>query len=449
MVQAAKCRREERNVIANTPPAAPEAEAALIGGVLMDGRVFGTLDLTPPEFFTPSHVCVWEAFGELSKRRHPIEPISVADQIKAMGEASRFGDSEGGAHGYLLKLAYDSPPTAIANAKFYAKRVRSTSQLRRLIAIGASLQSRAYADGTDPTQLIGEVRADMAEVELIGDTGGPVRVGDKLGDVLADVGDRAGNPSRHSVQTGIERFDLDIGGLRPDRLIVVAARPGIGKTAFAGTVARHAAISEVPSLVFSLEMSFGEMTERFIGGQARVDVDHLGRGLVTPDEARRLHSGVLKPLQDAPLYVDDRPQTISRIASVARVWRAHHPKGLALIVIDYLGLIRAKKAESRSLEVGQMAWGAKMLAKELHVPVILVSQLNRAIEDGSPPELRNLRDSGEIEQHADQVIFPHRTGNLGESGPADIVVAKNRGGRIGVVPCWWLGEYTTFQDGES
>jgi replicative DNA helicase len=433
-----------------SPPEAADAERALIGAILVQSNVYGSLDLTPQEFFNSAHIAAYEAIGALAARRHPIEPVAVADQLQAQGDAGRFAGVEGGAGSYLLRLSMDAPVQAIANAKFYAAKIRRASQLRKLIALFAGLQSRAYLDGVEPGDLIGDARREMAELELAGDNAGPVRVGDKIGDVLADIGDRAGNPDRHSVLTGISAFDDDIGGLRPERLVVVAARPGIGKTAFAGTVARNAAKRGVPALVFSLEMSFAEMTERFIGAEARVDVNALGRGRVTLDEWRRINGGSLRRLTDSPLYVDDRPQTMNRIASVSRVWRAQHSNGMALIVIDYLGLVRPQgRNESRTLEVGRMTWQAKMLAKELKVPVMLVSQLNRAVEDGAPPRLENLRDSGEIEQHADVVIFPHRTGNLAESGPADIVVAKYRGGKMGMVPCQWVGEYTTFEDGTN
>jgi replicative DNA helicase len=233
--------------------------------------------------------------------------------------------------------------------------------------------------------------------------------------------------------------------LRPGQLVVVAARPGIGKTALAGCTALRAAKRGVPVLVFSLEMAFAELAERFLGAQSRMSVETIGRGV--SGAAMRELFAASRDLSALPLWVDDRILNAGQIASAARSWRVRNQGKRALVVVDYLGLIKPQgRSETRALEVGRMAWAAKMLAKDLACPLILVAQLNRGNEkEGRKPVLSDLRDSGEIEQHADVVIFPNREPPLEDSGEADLIVAKNRGGKTGKVSCYWNAPLMVFE----
>jgi replicative DNA helicase len=260
----------------------------------------------------------------------------------------------------------------------------------------------------DPAEVLSDARRLMADLE--GRTmGGPVKLGEGLGRVLDDIEARTrGQDESSTVGLGIASYDALIGPLRPGQLVVVAARPGIGKTALAGCTALRAAKRGVPVLVFSLEMAFAELAERFLGAQARMPVETIGRGV--SGLAMRELFAASRDLGSLPLWVDDRILNVGQIASTARSWRVRNQGRRALLVIDYLGLIKPQgRSETRALEVGRMAWAAKMLAKDLACPVMLVAQLNRGNEkEGRKPVLSDLRDSGEIEQHADVVIFPNR-----------------------------------------
>ncbi len=419
-----------------------DAERTVLGCMLLsDEAIAECTDLRPDDFAVPAYRATFEAIRELTDQRKPADPITVGDVMATKGQGGHLrlmGES-------LLGIA--DGVSSWRNVGHFVEIVARDGATRRLISLAAELGERALG-GTDLRELLNHARAGLAELET-GKSGGPVRMGDGVMGALDMIGERSKDPDGYAVGTGIREFDQKIGGFRAQNLVVVAARPGIGKTAFAGTIARRAAVARgIPTLVFSLEMSFQELTERFIGAEARFPVERLTRGNISRPEFSALMLK-LADLRNAPLWIDQRVLTIAQIETTARRWRAQQKTRQALIVIDYLGLVKPsdRRAENRTLEVGRMAWAAKMMAKDLDCPVMLVSQLNRASADGdAEPELHNLRDSGEIEQHADTVIFPHRSKPLDQSGPAWLIVAKNRGGKMGKVRCHWHAELMTFEN---
>lgn len=415
-----------------TLPHSPDAERSLLSCLLGSQEAHEVVpELRPDDFYLPLHRNVFDAIAELVEERRPVDPVTVGDRIEA-------ADNEQAA---LLDIATAAPYWH--NFRAYAETVMRDGTARRLITACTEIASRAHVQ--DPQEVLAAARLTLAELEGRS-KGGPVRIGERLSDVLAEVEARGRGERTPAISSGIASYDRLFGQFRPEQLVVVAARPGIGKTAFAGCVALRAARRGEPALVFSLEMSFTEMAERMIGAQARVSVEAIGRGMTGQPMQRLFHDA--RGLEPLPLWVDDRLLTIGQITAAARVWRAKNPGPRALVVIDYLGLVRTQgKSERRDLEVGRIAWGAKALAKELACPVMLVSQLNRqpAIQDREPM-LSDLRDSGEIEQHAHVVIFPHRLEPLEASGPAEIHVGKNRNGMTGKVSCYWHAETMVFDE---
>jgi replicative DNA helicase len=421
-------------------PFSDENERALLSCFLQAERAIDEAgEVREDDFFVSRYRVVYAAIRAMREKRHPVDFVTVSDEMVRRGTLGMLGEDS------LIAISNHVP--LWHTVRHYATMVTRDGTLRRLMAMCADLTERARR-GDEAPELVAEARRSLADMELRRD-GGPVRVGDKMGELFERLEAKRGDADSYRVSSGIPAFDKLIGGFRAPQLIVVAARPGIGKTSFAGTAALRAAKRGIPSLIFSLEMGFFELAERFLGAHARFPVERMTRGELSKQEYAHLY-GFSGDLQRLPLFVDDRVLTIGQIGATARSWRLRQQTKQVLIVIDYLGLVRSSgKSETRALEVGRMAWGAKTLAKDLDAPVVLVAQLNRAMEkEGREPMLSDLRDSGEIEAHADMVVFPHRTPPLEQSGPASLIVAKNRGGKVGKVDCWWHGEFMTF-DGRA
>lgn len=433
------------------PPHSLDAERSVLGSILIRPAALhdvAAVIASPDDFFLPAHREIFGVVVELSKSGDPIDAITVSNALGA-----KLDRMEGGI-GYLLELT-GAVPTA-ENARHYAKVVRGKATLRRIISACAEAQSRAYGDA-DEGEVLSDLRASLASVELA-DEGGPVRLGEILEDVLDVIEKRATAPEKYGVTSGLGKFDEKIGNFKEGQQIVIAARPGGGKSAHAWSTAIRATMAGVPALAFSLEMSKQQLGERAFALTASVPGFHLSRGRVDYGDWGRIRDArkVLGPL---PLWLDDRKLTCARICAEARRWRAKYaPDGLALLVIDYIGLVRSgERSENRAQEVAGMSRTFKLLAGELKCPLLLVSQLNRESAKLGPrkPMLSDLRDSGAIEQDADMVIFPWRENETEQGGPshgpeaATLIVAKNREGPTGEVDVEWDGRYMAFFDQES
>lgn len=420
-------------------PHSLDAERAVLGSVLIRPSVFGELDgiLVADDFLIPGHREVWLAMRECDRRGH-LDVLAVADELEVRGLLSRL---EGGA-GYMLTLS-GSVPTA-EGARHYALLVREKAVLRRLIALATEVASLAAGD-CDLAELLAETRARIDALEVPTDDG-PVRVGDAIEAAKDVIEARARDPRVGAVASGLRDLDACVGGFRAGQSIVVAANPGSGKSSFAWSTAIRASMAGVPALCFSLEMSRQELIERAITFAGNVP------GLTSRELDLRAWDQIgkataaLKPL---PLWVDDRKLSIGRIMAEARRWRSRHAReGLALLVVDYLGLVRSDgRSENRQNEVAAMSRAFKTLAGDLKCPLLLVAQLNRQnMTGGTPrePALSDLRDSGAIEQDADMVIFPWTM-----DADTKLIVAKHRNGATGTIKVKWRPELMAFYDDEG
>jgi replicative DNA helicase len=440
------------------PPHSLEAERATLGSVLIKPSALDDIsDLPVDDFFLPAHREILEAMRAVAGRGRPLDVLAISDELKARGMLSRL---EGGAT-YLNDLA-NATPTA-ENVAHYARTVRERATRRRLIASCSEIVSMAYGDGVDTEELLADARQKLAGLESP-EEGGPSLVRDELDAVMDSIEHRNERPDDYFVPTGLRAFDEKVIGLRGGNLVVVAARPGRGKSAWAVDILLHAASKGIPVLLFSFEMSKGEIVERMFAKWGRVDGMKILSGRMQGPEWERVHEAGSR-LARLPFWLDTRNLTAARICSAARRWlakqRGAQPNGvdqrLALIAIDYMGLVKSTGDEkSREREVAVMSSAFKQLAAELNVPVVAISQINRESEKaGREPRISDLRESGAIEQDANMILFPHwedaamENRRLSGAVDAKIIVAKNRGGATGFVWAEWVPEFVTFRDADD
>jgi replicative DNA helicase len=444
------------------PPHNLEAERSALGGVLVKPSAFDEMatTITADDFLLPAHREIFEAMLALDKRRQPIDVVSLGDELKNRGSLARLENGQA----YLIELA-NTVPTA-ENIAHYARLVQEKSTLRRLIAVCAEIQSRAYGEFGDYEQFLDESEGMVFQVAQKNRRENALPIGEIMGDVLESIDARAReSKSVTGVPTGFTKLDDITAGFQPENLIVVAARPGIGKTSWALNVATHAALNhKIPVLVFSLEMSRNELIERVLAAEARVDSSRMRRGMIEYSEWKNKIYPAGNRISQAPILIDDSPAVnILELRAKARRFRSDPrffppqagPKQHGLVVIDYLQLARGlggRKEESREREIAEISRGLKGLAKELHIPIIAVSQLNRSVEkrEDKTPQLSDLRESGAIEQDADIILFIHReemyNPDAGGRGKALLKIGKNRSGPTGEVDLTFIREFTKFEN---
>ncbi len=447
-----------------SPPQNLDAERSALGGVLIKPTAFDDLitSLVAEDFFVPAHREVFEAMLAIDRRRQPIDIISLTDELKLRGALPRLDGGES----YLVQLA-NSVPTA-ENIEHYVRLVKEKSTLRRLIATCAEVQSRAYGDFGNYEEFLDEAENAVFQVAQQTRKDSYSTVADMMGEVLESIEERARERKEITgVPTGFTKFDHMTAGLQPENLIVVAARPGVGKTSWAVNVAMNAALlHQMPVLIFSLEMSKFELMERMLAGEARIDSARLKRGQIEYSDWKNRIYPAGNRIAGAPILIDDSgAPSILDIRAKARRFRSdtrYFPppdenggkQKLGLIVVDYLQLARggARRDDSREREIADISRGLKSLAKDLKIPIIAVSQLNRGLEkrEDKRPQLSDLRESGAIEQDADMIVFIHRDEmfNLdsAEKGKAELIVGKHRHGPTGSVSLTFIREYTRFEN---
>lgn len=433
-------------------PQNAEAERSVLGSVLIRpsslDEVVGFLGAD--DFLGISHRCIFAAMVALAKAGDVVDVITIAEELRKRDELGRLDGGEV----YLLGLS-NAVPTA-ENARHYGKIVRDLAVLRRIIATCVQAASRAHGD-VESAELLADLRTELASLETAAD-GGPQRIGDGIDAALDVLEQKAAKPDEYVVLSGIREFDKAIGGHKAGQLIVVAARPGGGKTSHALSTAIRVATTQIPVLVFSLEMKRQELIERAIAFAAKVTGSRLTNGDLDYSAWEKIRQS-RKSLGPIPLWLDDRKLGCGALCAEARRWRARFTQGRrALVVIDYLGLVRSDdRSQNRAIEVGAMSRAFKTLAGDLDCPVMLVAQLNReSVKGDGParrPKLSDLRDSGEIEQDADMVIYPFREGEAEQASgpargpePAELIVAKHRNGPTGAVEVDWDGRFMAFYD---
>lgn len=430
-------------------PSSPDAEKAALGCVLIRPAAWDELaEAVGDDFLVPIHREIFEAMRGLAGRRVTVDHVSLGDELKIRGAADRLP----GGYGYLVELA--RAVGSVDSAPHYIRTVIAKATLRRTIAACADIVSSAYGPVDDVEEFLAETRAKLSAVEMRS-AGGFVRMGDDMDKVLADIEGRGKDPDSYIVRTGLTELDAAIGGLRGSQLIAVGGNPGHGKTALAWEFMINAATTGIPGALVSLEMKRPEMIERAISKRARVDGRDIVAGRVDFEDWKRIQAPQTQDLRDLPVWINDRKLSARRICSEVRRWASRQASKMKLVVIDYLGLVRhEQEGQNRAREVGEMAEAFKALAKELDAPVVLCAQLNRENTKGGkdgkarPPVMSDFRDSGEIEQAADVVLFPwwEGTPKVGTPHPANIIIGKQRNGPQGSVKCQWEREFTTFSD---
>lgn len=435
----------------NLPPGSVQAEQALLGGLMLDNSAWDKVaDLvTEADFYRPDHRLIFGAIRALSERREPFDAVTLSEYLESRAEL----DDAGGL-GYLGVLVRDTP--SAANVADYGRIIRDRALLRELIETGNDIvRSAFHTEGRPATELVDEAERRVLEIAQRGQRQGSgfVHLRDILGQTIdrIDTLHQAGGAIT-GVSTGFTRFDEYSAGLQKGDLIVIAGRPSMGKTTLALNIAENAALgARLPVAVFSMEMSVEQLAFRMISSLGRVDQAHLRNGRFAEDDWPRIN-GAIRQMAEARIFIDDTPaMTPTEIRSRARRLQREH--GLELIVLDYLQLMRvAGNTENRATEISEISRSLKALARELKVPVIALSQLNRSVEQrqDKKPVMSDLRESGAIEQDADMIVFIYReevyNPNTPRKGVADISIAKQRNGPTGEFPLTFLGKYTRFEN---
>jgi len=430
------------------PPQSLEAEEAVIGGILLDNTALDrALELVrPDDFYRESHRKIMRAALELSERSEPIDLVTLADVLKARNELQDVG---GAAH--LAELA-EKVPTA-ANVAYYARMVKEKSILRSLIQTATDIATRGYESQADVDEFLDHAEHQIFEISERKVRPTFFRIRDIMVDSMRAIEQLYERKELVTgVPTGFHEFDKKTAGLQASDLIVIAGRPSMGKTAFAMNIAAHAALQANTGVaVFSLEMSKEQLVLRMLCGEARVDQSKVRAGFAAERDFPKLALAASR-LADAPIYIDDTPAlSVLELRAKARRLKRDPQSKLGLIVVDYLQLMRGHATDSREQEISGISRSLKGLAKELSVPVIALSQLNRQVEQrgDKKPVMADLRESGAIEQDADVVAFLYRPivyDKTAEERAAEVIIAKQRNGPIGTVPLTFMSEYTRFEN---
>jgi len=431
-----------------TPPQDVAAEQSVLGGMLLSKDAISDVVevVRVGDFYRPAHQTIFDVVVDLYSRGEPADPITVSAELARREELARVGGAP-----YLHTLVA-SVPTA-ANAGYYARIVAEQAVLRRLVEAGTRIVQLGYSAAGEVDDVVDRAQQaiyDVTERRSSEDYTTLEALMQPTMDELEAIGSRGGSMS--GVPTGFADLDGLTNGLHPGQLIVIAARPGVGKSTLGLDIARSCSIKNgMTSVVFSLEMSKTEITMRLLSAEARVPLHHMRSGSMTDDDWARL-ARRMGEVADAPLFIDDSPNlTMMEIRAKARRLRQRHD--LKLVVVDYLQLMQgSKRAESRQQEVSELSRSLKLLAKELECPVIAMSQLNRGPEQRTDkkPQLSDLRESGAIEQDADMVVLMYREDAFERESPrageADFIVAKHRNGPTATITVASQLHYSRFVD---
>ena len=430
------------------PPQNLEAESSVLGGILLENDGINVVleSLRAEDFYRESHRKIFRAMIELSDRSEPVDIITLSEVLKNRGELEAVGGSA-----YLASLN-DFVPTA-ANISYYARIVREKSILRYLINAATDIATKGFEGQGNVEELLDSAEKAIFDITEQRIKGSFVKVGDMMKDSIKMVEKLFERKTMITgVPTGFKDLDTKTAGLQPADLIIVAARPGMGKTAFSLNIASHAAFAGHGVAIFSLEMAKEQLALRLLCSEARVDNSKVRTGYLSDRDFPKLATAAGR-LHDALIYIDDTPAiSVLELRAKARRMARDRDKKLALIIIDYLQLMRGSgAAQNREQEISEISRSLKALAKELNVPVLAISQLNRRVEDRNDktPQLSDLRESGAIEQDADVIAFIYREAAYNpksDDNTATITIAKQRNGPIGDLNLTFLREFTRFED---
>jgi replicative DNA helicase len=438
------------------PPHSVEAEQSVLGGLLLEASALDKIAdlITDDDFYRHEHRLIYRQIVRLSEMSKPVDVITVAEALEIAGELDKVGGLP-----YLGSLAQNVP--SAANIRRYGEIVRERSIMRKLVEVGTDIASSAYnPTGRDAAQLLDEAEGKVFEIAEAGSRGkqGFIAMPPLLTQVVERIETLYGRDNQSDVTgtaTGFTDLDRMTSGLQAGDLIIVAGRPSMGKTAFSINIAENVALdSKLPVAIFSMEMGASQLAMRMLGSVGKLNQHDLRTGRLQDDDWGRL-THALGKLNDAPIHIDESA-ALSALEVRARARRLHRQHGgLGLIVLDYIQLMSSnagKASENRATEISEISRSLKSLAKELHVPVIALSQLNRSLEQrpNKRPVMSDLRESGAIEQDADLILFIYRdevyNSDSPDKGKAEIIVGKQRNGPIGKVELAFRGEYTRFDN---
>lgn len=436
-----------KSMLEKIPPQALDLEAAVLGAMMVDRDALDILGvLSDSDFYAEANALVFQAIGELFKDGNPVDMITVTNQLRKNGTISRI--PENGAY-YVAQLTMN---VTAANVEYHARVVREMAIKRNLIAIAGRIESGAYQDGADAFELIDYVQTALLGPELSAGDSTQQAPSQVYANVIHLLQGRK-DMEVTGVPSGFSKVDGLTAGWQPTDLIIIAARPGMGKTAFVISCAENAG---VPVDLYSLEMSASQLTERRISGAYEIDNYNLRRGKLTENEWQLLTKDQ-KKIQTKPIYIDDS-SALSITELRIRAMRRKKKHGTGLVIVDYLQLMKGNGNGNREQEISSISRGLKALAKDLNVPVIALSQLSRAVETrggDKRPQLSDLRESGSIEQDADIVSFLYRpeyygivadSEGLPTTGKAEFIIAKNRHGSTEAVWIDFVSKYSKFTE---
>ncbi len=434
------------------PPQSIEAEQSVIGSMLIDKEVIPVVMevLKPEDFYRPDHKEIYDVIIELFDKAQPIDLITVSERLRLHGKLELVGGLE-----YLTNIATDVPTTA--NVKHYAKIVEEKSLLRKLIKASSDIVDLGFNASEEVSFILDKAEQNIFDILQKRSSQGFVPIKDVLVDTFNKLEELYNNKGHITgIPTGFVDLDFKTSGMHNSDLVLIAARPAMGKTAFALNLAQNAAVhSGVPVALFSLEMSKEQLVNRMLCSEAMVDSNKMKTGQLEDNDWQKV-AKALGPLSEAPIFIDDTPGiSITEIRAKCRRMKLEH--NLGLVVIDYLQLMSGSKSrsENRQQEISEISRSLKILAKEINIPVICLSQLSRAAETRTDhrPILSDLRESGAIEQDADIVMFLYRDDyynpDTEKKNIAEVILAKHRSGSTGTVELVWLGQYTKFANLEK
>ncbi|MEW6331901.1 MAG: replicative DNA helicase [Pseudomonadota bacterium] len=453
MEERAFSRRGPESVtdLIKVPPQSVEAEQSVLGGLLLDNQSWDRIAdiLTADDFYRREHRLIFNAIAALCEESSPADVVTVSEWLERTGELEHAGGLA-----YLGSLANNTP--SAANIVAYAAIVRENSVMRELVRAAGEISGAAYApEGRSANELLDYAEKRIMDISEKGHRRGEFQ---PLNSLLSKAVDRIDTLFRSKssitgVATGYTDLDDMTSGLQPSDLVIIAGRPSMGKTSLAMNIAENAAVGhKIPVAVFSMEMPGTQLALRMMASLGRINAHRVRTGKLDDDDWPRLTSAV-SLLNEAPIFIDDSPG-LTPMELRARARRLKRENGLGMIVIDYLQLMQSteRNEENRATEISNITRALKGLAKELDVPVIAMSQLNRSVEQRTDkkPVMSDLRESGAIEQDADVILFIYRDEVYNKDSPvkgtADIIIAKQRNGPIGEVRLTFLGEYTRFEN---
>jgi replicative DNA helicase len=432
------------SILERTMPQSIEAEMSVLGAMILDNEVISLVIpiLNKLSFYKTAHQELYQAIVDVYDKGQPVDLVVLREELKKRSLLEKVGGVE-----YLMELE-EAVPT-IGNVEYYANIVREKAIKRNLIEVAATIQKQSFEESTDTEHLL-----DASERAIFDITQKKFNTAStKLNEILKETFSRIENlHDRQSRLTGLSAgfYDLDdiTCGLQPSELIIVAARPSMGKTSLVLNVVEHVGVVEKkPVVIFSLEMSAQQVAQNMLCSHARIDAHKLRMGFLDDKQWSDLSFG-LGSLSEAPIFIDDTPGlTVLEVRAKARRLKAQYD--VQLVAVDYLQLMESSRAENRQQEISVISRGLKSLARELKIPVIAVSQLNRSVEsrEGHRPRMSDLRESGSIEQDADVIVLLHRDNyyDTEKDNTAELIIAKQRNGPTGVVKLAFLSHFMRFE----